>query len=80
VIKCNLDIWIPPFVHAIMTMAATPNHPSDLDIDKKASYCYGIDEIRKQFPALRQKTTPLNNANGSLGYQGVINSQVGNRV
>jgi hypothetical protein len=44
--------------------AGTQNHDMD----------YDIETIRKQFPALRSKQISMNNAAGSLVYQGAIDS------
>ncbi|KAI0858270.1 putative aminotransferase [Xylaria cubensis] len=39
-------------------------------------YSYDVEKIRKEFPALQEDAIPLNNAAGSLVYQGAINSVV----
>lgn len=33
---------------------------------------YDVETVRKQFPALRGERIPLNNATGSLVYEGAV--------
>ena len=52
-------------------VAAVPNHATN-GSTHAATTPYDVESVRQHFPALRGKRIPLNNASGSVMYEGAV--------